>query len=73
MRINYQHSHANGVSRSGDMVSARFFAHMTAGAAPWFMRDDDEDDYDAPDNDEILETMFPDEDDDFWTDNYDVN
>ena len=34
---------------------------------------DDDDDYQDPDDDEILGTMFPDEDDDFWNDNYDID
>lgn len=36
-------------------------------------QDDDDDDYQDPDEDEILDMMFPDEDDDFWNDNYDVD
>lgn len=36
-------------------------------------KDNDDGDYQDPDDDEILDTMFPDKDDDYWHDNYDVD
>lgn len=65
---------ANGSAASTAIPFMKDIPIWLALSSALFTRDqDDDDDYQDPDDDEILGTIFPDEDDDFWNDNYDVD
>ena len=59
------HIHAKEIAFWGAMTSIIL--------AKGYDNDEEDDDFQDPDPDELLRDMFPDEDDDFWNDNYDID